>query len=107
MTSYIILRLFRKSIDLNMYITLSGLHMESTRSPSGVCQETNRTCGECEIADILPPSDDNIIAKVEDTGWLATEYPRQAEREGATVRRDQIVEDMWIDYQRVLQEHTV
>ena len=50
MTSYIILRLFRKSIDLNMYITLSGLtwspsgvYQESTRSPPGVHQESTRS----------------------------------------------------------------
>ena len=29
-----------------------------------------------EIADMLPPSDDDIIARVEDTGQLATEYLR-------------------------------
>ena len=29
-----------------------------------------------EIADMLPPFDDYIIARVEDTGQLATEYPR-------------------------------
>ena len=60
-----------------------------------------------KIADMLPPSDDDIIARVEDTGWLATEYLRQAEREGATIRCDQIVEDMWVDYQRILQECTM
>src|SRR5882672_7643521 len=50
MTSYIILRLFRKSIDLNMYITLSGLtwnppgiHQESIRSLPGVYQESIRS----------------------------------------------------------------
>jgi hypothetical protein len=60
-----------------------------------------------EIADMLPPSDDDITARVEDTGQLETEYPRRAEREGATVRRDQITKDMWVDYQRVLRERTV
>jgi hypothetical protein len=60
-----------------------------------------------EIADMLPPSDDDIAARVEDTGWLETEYLRRAEREGATVRRDQIAKDMWVDYQRVLREHPV
>jgi hypothetical protein len=60
-----------------------------------------------EIDDMLPPSDDNIVARVEDTGRLATEYSRQAERERATVRRDQIAEDMWVDYQRILRERAV
>ena len=57
-----------------------------------------------EIDDMLPPSDDDIVARVEDTGRLATEYPRRAERERATVRRDQIAEFMWVDYQRILRE---
>jgi hypothetical protein len=43
MTSYIILRLFRKSIDINMYITLSELHMESTKTPPGLHQDSSRT----------------------------------------------------------------
>ena len=42
-TSYIILRLFKKNIDLNMYVTLSRLHMESIKSPSGGHQESTRS----------------------------------------------------------------
>jgi DDE superfamily endonuclease len=57
-----------------------------------------------EIADMLPPSDDDVIDRIEDSGRLATEYPRQAEKEDANARRDQIAENMWNDYQRVLRE---
>ena len=56
-----------------------------------------------EIADIIPPSDNNINI-IEYFGQLATEYPRQAEKEEANARRDQIAEDMWNDYQRILRE---
>ena len=58
-----------------------------------------------EIADILPPSDDNINM-VENFGQLATEYQRQAKRE-ANVRHNQIGEDMWSDYQRILRERNI
>ena len=60
-----------------------------------------------EIADMLPPADDNIIDRIEDSGRLAMEYPRRAEKEDANVRRDQIAEDMWNDYQRVLRERAM
>ena len=59
-----------------------------------------------EIADILPPSDDNINI-IEDFGQLATEYPRQADKEEAHARHDQIAEDMWNDYQRILRERSM
>jgi hypothetical protein len=38
---------------------------------------------------------------------LAQEYPRQAEKEDANVRRDQIAQNMWTDYQRVLRERAM
>ena len=41
-----------------------------------------------KITDILPPSDDNIDM-VEDFRQLATEYPRQAEKEEVNARHDQ------------------
>ena len=56
-----------------------------------------------EIVSVLPPSDDDIVNRIENCGRLATEYPRRAEREEATARRDQIAESMWINYQAVLQ----
>jgi hypothetical protein len=55
-----------------------------------------------EITDMLPPSDDDRIDRIEDSGWLTTEYPRQGEKEDLNARRDQIAENMWNDYQRVL-----
>ena len=59
-----------------------------------------------QIANILPPSDNNINI-IEDFGQLATEYPRQAKKEEANVRHDQIAEDMWNDYQRILRERSM
>ena len=59
-----------------------------------------------EIAYIFPPSDDNINI-IEDIGWLTTEYLRWAEKEEANVRCDQIMEDMWNDYQRILRERSM
>ena len=41
-----------------------------------------------KITDILPPSDDNVDM-VEDFRQLATEYPRQAEKEEVNARHDQ------------------
>ena len=55
-----------------------------------------------EITDMLPPSDDDIIDRVKNSGQLATEYPRGAEKEHANARHDQIAENMWNDYQQVL-----
>ena len=55
-----------------------------------------------EIADISPPSDDGIDA--EDHGQLVTEYPGQVEKDRANARCDQIAENMWNNYQTVLQE---
>ena len=59
-----------------------------------------------EIADMLPPSDDNIDI-IEDFGQLAMEYARRAEKEEANVRCDQIAEDMWDNYQRILRERNM
>ena len=53
-----------------------------------------------ELADILPSNDDEDTSHR--TGKLATEFPRQAEKEHANIRRDVIMQDMWEGYQDVL-----
>ena len=52
------------------------------------------------LADILPSNDDEDTNH--STGELATEFPRQAEKEHANIRHDVIVQDMWEGYQDVL-----
>jgi hypothetical protein len=60
-----------------------------------------------EITDMLPPSDNDIADRIEDNGQLATQYPKRVEKDGAGLRRDQIAERMWDDYQRVLRERVM
>ena len=53
---------------------------------------------------MTPSFNDDIADRIEDNGQLATEHPRQVEKDAANLRCDQIATRMWDDYQTVLRK---